>query len=215
MIMMKFFSNGLRLIIEKEADMKLLGTTLNKNQLFKTAKERKPDVIIFNTKVKNINVIQTTIALKRIVNHIKIIYMMQDCHQDLVLRGLEEGVNGFILNNINSRNFINSIRNVYHSHYILSGEIPKLILNHIQIIQLQDKQRMKFRLLQRGIVVTLRELDILYLLYKEYNNKEIAITLHLSEKTIRDYVSHAYKKIGINKRNKVIKFSKNVMNKSY
>ncbi|MDY0404154.1 LuxR C-terminal-related transcriptional regulator [Virgibacillus sp. 179-BFC.A HS] len=52
---------------------------------------------------------------------------------------------------------------------------------------------------------------MMYLLMKNRSNKEMAVSLDLTEKTIRDYVSMAYKKLGINKRQEAVAFLQAVM----
>nr|WP_286168728.1 LuxR C-terminal-related transcriptional regulator [Roseburia sp. 1XD42-34] len=93
--------------------------------------------------------------------------------------------------------------------------MPKEIATAIahQLQKGDEKQRLHSKLLEKDIDLTWRELDIVYLLYQRKKNQEIAKILHLKEKTVRDYVSITYKKLGVNKRLLVINLLENLMGK--
>src|SRR5699024_4733476 len=133
------------------------------------------------------------------------------CDTYTIIQGIQRGVEGFVLNQVSSERFLQLIREVYNNQYVISGEIAKVIINHIRICNLDEKETMGKKLKERGITIKCRDLDFFFLLFKEKSNKEIAKQLQLSERTVKDYVSRVYRKIGNNERKKVTLFLKEVM----
>lgn len=202
------FNNGLRLLIDSEKDMQVIGLLRNENQEMKLIKEMKPDIVLILVQDSVVNIIKLTTNVKQTLDHVKIIYILSNTSKDIIIKGIEAGVDGFILNRFDFKSFIHIIRAVYNEKYVISGEIAKTIIDYARP---NEKELLKQKLIDRGIIPTNREMDIIYLLYKGRKNNEIAEILQLSESSIRDYVSNAYRKIGKNKRKEVVDFLNHIM----
>ncbi|MFA1818866.1 response regulator transcription factor [Virgibacillus oceani] len=206
------FNKGLRLMIDKENDMKVIGTATNENQIMKMVKEQRPDVVLLNTEISSVSdVIKMTDFIKKTLDQAKIIYLLPSSNKKVIIEGIEAGVEGFLLSQLNYKNLVHSIRDVSNEDYVISGEIAKIVINHVKMPNLDKKEIMNQKLKNKGVYPTKRELDIIYLLFKEKTNKEMAEMLQLSESTVRDYVSNTYSKIGKNNRNEVIDFLHELM----
>lgn len=129
----------------------------------------------------------------------------------MVYYGLEHNVDGFLLYNLTSEKFISVIRDAYQDQYVLSGEIAEKMLNDIKYNRYFGEELMRERLHDYNIPISNRESQILYLMYLNKKNSEIADTLQLTEKSVRDYVSRCYRKLNIHNRKMVIEFLKDVM----
>jgi|SRR5690625_3987720 len=205
------YSEGLRLIIDKENDMEVMGTAANENQFMNMAKILEPDVVMINTEIQGISVIKLTAFIKQTADQAKIIYILSSSNKKIIIEGIKAGAEGFLLSHYSYRNFVQSIRDVYNENYVMAGEIAKIIINHVKMPALNEKEIMNQKLKNIGIHTTKRELDIICLLFMEKKNKEIAEKLQLSESTIRDYVSKTYNKIGKYHRKEVVEFLNEVM----
>ncbi|API91584.1 DNA-binding response regulator [Virgibacillus pantothenticus] len=204
-------SEGIRLIIDKEENMEFLGVYFQQDEVQRMVLKKQPDIVLFQVNQSHSFVIELTKTIKSISKQIKIIYILPSINQAFINKSVKVGVEGFFLSQSNYSNFISMIENVYHNYYVMPKEIAMAIVHQLQ--KGDEKQRLHSKLLEKDIDLTWRELDIVYLLYQRKKNQEIAKILHLKEKTIRDYVSIIYKKLGVNKRLLVINLLENLMEK--
>jgi len=198
-------------IIDKEVDMEVVGIVKSENQLMNALEKKKPDVVLIHTHISESNLMEITELIKKRLGYTKIIYILPSPDKKVIVEGIGAGVEGFLLSSFNMKNFILSIRDVYDEQYVISGEIAKTIINHVKTLNLDEKEIMNQKLINNGVYTTKRELDIIYLLFREKSNKEIAEKLQLTESTIRDYVSKTYSIIGKNNRKEVIQYLSKVM----
>ncbi|MBM7599264.1 DNA-binding NarL/FixJ family response regulator [Virgibacillus halotolerans] len=205
----RIFSQGLSLILNQEKDMNVIGTAMNVMGIKKVIV--KPDIMLVNTQIESESIDEITSTLIKTFPDGKVIYVLPFVDKSRIIKGIDSGVDGFILNGHEPDSFIDIIRNVYRNQYVMSGEIAKVMMDEIQIRHYDEKEILQQRLEERNINATKRDLDVLYLIFKEKNNKEIAEMLDLTEKTIRDYVSMAYKRINIKNRGQVYHFLTEIM----
>lgn len=191
-------SEGLRFIIDKEEDLKFLGVQIHEKQVLKTAKEEHPDIILVHVQESYTYNLKLTKKIKEIIEGVKIIYILSIYDEALIIKGFKAGVEGFFLSQLHFVHLVHMIHMVYSNHYVLPKEVKDTIMKHFR--KTNPKKHLNSQLLDMGIQLTQRELDIVYLLYKQKKNIEIAQLLDLKEKTVRDYVSAIYKKLGVNKR---------------
>ncbi|RFA34015.1 hypothetical protein CAI16_12860 [Virgibacillus dokdonensis] len=202
-------SEGLRLIIEREREMKWVGTYFQKEEVIHAVQEKQPDIVVFHIHQSYHTVIELTKEIKSISKQIKIIYILSFIEPTFITNSIKAGVEGYFLSHSDHSNFVSMIKNIYHNHYVITEDVAVTILQQFQ--KGDEKQRLHAKLLEKEIDLTWRELDIAFLIYQRKKNKEIAQSLHLKEKTVRDYVSIIYKKLGVNKRLLVINFLENLI----
>lgn len=104
-----------------------------------------------------------------------------------------------------------AIRDAARGQYVISGEIAKVIVNSVRKLTLNKNQLLAKRLEHKGIYLTRRELEIARLMIEGLNNQQIALQLHITEGTVKNYISYIYMKLGIKKREKVIQFLTNLL----
>jgi|SRR5690625_252038 len=171
-----------------------------------------PDIVLFSVHLYDFAVIEQISLVKGELPNVKTMLLMSTYDERFVIEGIIEGVDGFLLNNgdTDTKRLLENIHNLYQDEYVLSGSIAKNVMH--QIMEEKTKQQLEINLLKWDIKVTRRELDILYLLMKNYSNQEMASLFDVKEKSVREYVSNAYSKIGINKRNEAVAFLQEIMN---
>lgn len=202
------FGSGIQAIINLELDMEVIGDYKDKAELVNAIKENIPDILLVNTTFINYEDLSAINWIKKEYPSIKIIFMMSESNEDILLRGIHIGVDGFLLYESEPSYFIESMRNIFKEEMVLSGKIAKLLLDSLIS---EDKRKLLLHLREKGFHLTARESDLVYLMYKGFGNTELANVLKLSNKTIRDYVSKLYKKLGIYSRKEVHHFLEQLM----
>lgn len=175
-------------------------------QLLKKISEFQPDILLFSVSFFDSTVLERIRLVKKMYPDIKALLFMSIYDERFVIEGLNENVDGFLLDNaaMDAPSLLKKIYDVYHEQFVLSGEIAKTVM--LKILYKNEKEQLKIHLMKRQINVQQWELDFLYLLLKKYSDKKIAALLELKEKTIYDYLSHFYRKIGIYGREELISY---------
>ncbi|MEC5424526.1 response regulator transcription factor [Virgibacillus sp. C22-A2] len=207
----QLINRGLRIILDENDDFEILEIEPNSNTIHNKVDEFIPDIMLIHVNDYTNNFAEIINDLRKIYASIKIILMFPNGYRNAGSFDIYEGVNGFLLNNISAEGFVYSIRNVYDNQFVLSKEIAEKMISKAQYGSTDEKEKMKQKLRLKGISISSRDSDVLYLIYSNYKNKEIAGELQLPEKTVRDYVSRVYKKININNRKQVIGFIRQIM----
>jgi len=206
-------SEGLALIINSQEDMRVLGIMNDQNSSKMELNKQHPDVILLHTTLINTKTGATIHAYKKQYPEVKLIYISPGFTKHLFFDTAMNKPDGFLTDDFPPEKFVEMIREVHKNEYILSGEIAKELINAIQHIDELKKLVLRKQLEERNIGATLRDLDVLYLIYLEKDNKEITKLLRLPDKSVRYYVSKAYKKLERKNRSEAIEFLQELIDK--
>jgi DNA-binding NarL/FixJ family response regulator len=133
-------------------------------------------------------------TLKRIVPDIKIIMLSMHEEVHLTREILKCGVNAYILKKDTQKELLRAIEEVRAGRIYLSQDISRLM-----IMNLDNPDE--------GKLLTDREREIVGLITKEYNNKQIAETLFISERTVETHRKNIFRKTGTSSLVGLIKFA--------
>lgn len=169
-----------------------------------------PDVIIFSVSLYDKAVIKQISMIKEILPVVKTMLLMSTLDNRFIIEGLVVGIDGFLLDDGSSdtRRLLENIHDLYQKGYVISEGIVRQVVH--QMKAQRNKRQLEENLQTYDICVTKRELDTLYLLMENYSNQEMASLFGVKVKSVRAYVSNAYSKIGIHKRDKAISFLKQI-----
>lgn len=185
---------GLKTIIELEDDIEVVSQAANGEQAVLLARQDKPDIILMDINMPVLNGLQAIKILKEENSNCKIIVLTLHQDREYLFRTIQLGCEGYVLKDAESSVLIEAIRNVYREQtYIqpnMTGELVKEY-NRITLIE-QDSS------ISRSL--TNREIEVLKLIAEGLINKEIAKTLYISEKTVKNHISNIFKKLDVNDR---------------
>lgn len=183
---------GLKQILELEDDLEIIGQAGNGEDAIKLVQSLKPDVILLDINMPVLNGIQTLRRLKDINQTIKIIMLTFHGDQEYLYETINLGANGYVLKDAESESLVKAIREVYKGGSYIH---PTLAYNLTKDISNGNSNRFI-----TDIKLTRREYEVLTLIADGLNNKEIANSLFISEKTVKNHVSNIFKKIDVNDR---------------
>lgn len=185
---------GLKQILELEKDMEIIGQAGDGEEAITKVQQLKPDIVLLDINMPKLNGIQTLRRLKDIDKTIKVIMLTFHEDQEYLFETINLGANGYILKDAESESLVKAIRDVYKgSSYIY----PTLASGLVEEFNRRDQRSQHA---QRELSLTRREYEVLTLIADGLNNKEIANSLFISEKTVKNHVSNIFKKINVNDR---------------
>ena len=183
--------DGVRALLEKQADMAVVGEAADGRQAAQLADDLDPDVIVMDVGMPNLNGIDAT---RRILSaHPQIGVVMLSMHQDesYVLRSLKAGAKGYLLKESLRSDILEAIRAVAQGRSFLTRKISRMM----QEDYIQEME-------QRGLedsyeLLTGREREVLQLAAEGKPNKEIAGELNISLTTVETHRTHILQKLGL------------------
>lgn len=197
----KTVSEGLKLIIEAEPDMKVVGQAGDGRTAIAMAQELMPDVLIMDISMPELNGLVATATIKRIAPSIEILTLTRHTDKAYLKELLQAGVSGYVLKQSESSEMIRAIRNIANGENYLDPAITADVLSIIS--GSQNKQRGEVS----GEPLSERESEVLRLVALGYSNKEIAEQLEISIKTVESLRANAMRKLDISGRNEIVDYA--------
>jgi DNA-binding NarL/FixJ family response regulator len=181
---------GLRAMLEKEHDMKIVGEAVDGRIVERLARELFPDVIIMDVAMPNLNGIEATRQIAAELPGVKIIALSMYDERRFVLNMLNAGAAGYLLKDDAFKNLSKAIRMVMANKTYLSNEISDFVENNC----LTSSTAMKSTDFQ---LLSCREEEVLQLVAEGKTSNQIAEILHISAKTVETHRQNVTLKLNI------------------
>lgn len=154
-------------------------------------RQAKPDVLITDYEMPGMNGIQLFQAALQELPLLRGILLTMHDEAAVVKRALKVGFHGFLLKNVTRTELTTALEKIRQGHTYISAEVTqKLIQPESSTIELSERER-----------------QVLKLIVKEYTNKQIALELCLSERTVETYRKNLFQKAKTNNVVGLIKFA--------
>jgi DNA-binding NarL/FixJ family response regulator len=178
---------GLVFFLRTQKGLDIIGEAANGKEAVELAKLLKPDIILMDLVMPEMDGIQATRIIKSEQPEIKIMMLTSFSEQDHVIPALEAGASGFQLKDIQPDELVTSIKKIMGGENQLHPRATSHLLDN-----LSNKSKVKKNLIEE---LTKRELDVLKEIAKGKSNKEIASSLFITEKTVKTHVSNLLAKL--------------------
>ncbi len=188
------FLEGLCTVIPlKEPDFEIVGAVANGQEAVEQDAAVNPDVVLLDIKMPLMDGVEAARQIRKQHPKTKIVMLTTFNDRDLVVSALRAGANGYILKDSPIPDFIQSIKSIYHGTFLVAAASAETLFWSQQ--QTEDAEAVRaFKELSH------REQEIVRLMAGGKDNNEIAEALFLSEKTVRNYISHIYDILGVHSR---------------
>jgi len=186
---------GLSQIIELEDDLTVIGMANDGESAIETVRKLNPDIVLLDINMPNMNGIEALKRIKSLNVTSKVIMLTIHDNREYLIETVKIGAEGYILKDADAQDLYRAIRNVHiGQNYIHPSISSQLAHDFIIGEKLNSKEQ------DNKTNLTNRELEVLLLIADGMNNKDIAETLFISEKTVKNHVSSIFKKIDVNDR---------------
>ncbi len=186
--------DGIKGILSNVEELDVVYTANRAEDALSYFKLNQADLLITDFNMPGMDGLALIHAVKRIVPSIKIIVLSMHDEIHLTKEILKSGVNGYVLKKDTQQELLTAIQEVQQGKVYLSNDINKLLIRNLD--QPED-----------GKLLTDREREIVKLIAKEYNNKEIAEELFISERTVETHRKNIFRKTGTSSLVGLIKFA--------
>jgi len=185
--------DGLEMLLNLEKDMQVIGSASDGAEAIELAEQKQPDLILMDLKMPGTNGIEATREIRARFPQIKILVLTTYDDDEWLFDAIRAGASGYLLKDTPRQKIIEAIRGTMDGKSFLDPAVAGKLMNQVSNNQKQPASVLTERL-------TDRELDVLRLISKGFNNSDIAKHLHLSEGTVRNHVSAILEKLGVSDR---------------
>lgn len=181
---------GLKQLLEIDNDIVVVGQADDGIQCLDLILQLNPDVILLDINMPNMNGIQTLEKLRSMGRADKVLILTIHNEIEYLIRAIDIGVNGYVLKDSDSDVLKKAIFTVFDGETYIEPSLIPLMKEKLEVSSSPREDD----------DLTKREVEILKLLAEGLFNKEIAIKLDISEKTVKNHISNIFKKIKVNDR---------------
>jgi DNA-binding NarL/FixJ family response regulator len=182
---------GLSSLLEKQPDIEVVGGVEDGRQAIDTVRKLNPNLVIMDISMPNLNGIDATRKISEESSGVKIIALSIHSSRRFVAEMLKAGASGYILKDCLFDELIEAIRTVLGGGIYLSPKITGIVIDDYV-------QRLSKQYQSNGPVLSDREREVLQLLAEGKSTKQIALSLHVSAKTIESNRRNIMEKLRIN-----------------
>ncbi|WP_182813648.1 hybrid sensor histidine kinase/response regulator transcription factor [Bacillus sp. ME78] len=200
-----FIRESLHTILSGLEDLQVVGMAEDGEQALELCGRLKPDVVLMDLEMPNLDGIHATKMIKKKWPDIRVLILSTFQNTERAKEIIRNGADGYVLKSIDSRELAESIRLVYRGSAMITHDLFHRMWE-------ENKETGLFESRSDGIEygLTKRELEILELLSQGSRYKTIASTLYLSNGTVRNYASNLYEKLGVKNREEAVQKAKDI-----
>ena len=192
---------GLRLQLEQHEDFEVAGEAADGREAVRLAEEIRPDVVIMDIAMPNLNGIEATAQIVKRNPQTGVIILSMHSDETYIVRTLSAGARGYLLKDTADADLQRAVRAVAQGKPFFSPAIAQALLDDY-LRQLQ----------QRGIadsydLLTDREKEVLQLLAEGKSNKEVASILSLSPYTVETHRAHIMQKLNLHSTAEIVLYA--------
>lgn len=189
----------LALILQMDEELTVVGTAKDGFEALEKLPQEKPDVVLLDIRMPNMNGVVATSRIKAEYPYVKVLILTTFDDSDYILNAINNGASGYLLKDIGGDALIRAIKNAYEGDTILPSKIAKRITDAAKNVAADREIK-----LMRAFGFSDREVEIALMLYEGFTNRQISVALRLSEGTTRNYVSTIYIKLNCENRAEAI-----------
>lgn len=193
--------DGLKMILESKGDIKVIAEAEDGLQAFKKAKELKPDVVLMDISMNNMNGIEAT---KRIIEddpEIKVVILSIQSSSEDIYRALKAGAIGYLLKESAGNEVVEAVRVAFSGRRYLSRKVDDILIDSYIFEREKNNSAGPLEILSS------REREVMQLVAEGNSSSDIAKLLFISVKTVETYRSRLMQKLGIKDLTELIKFA--------
>ena len=182
---------GIKKLLEFDGSMEVIEEASDGEECIQKLRVSDPDVLLLDINMKKKNGIEVLEEIKNQKINVKVLILTVHNEIEYLLKAVDIGVDGYILKDSESAELKKAIKVVMNGEsYIQPKLVP--VLNNRLIARDVDKDKIDS--------LTGRELEVLIQVANGMINKEIATTLNISERTVKNHISNIFKKIEVSDR---------------
>lgn len=189
---------GIKQLLEFDKTIEIVEEASDGIECLDKLKNIRPDVLLLDINLPKMNGIEVFEEIKKNNMDVKVIMLTVHNEIEYLIKAVDMGVDGYLLKDVETSEIVKAINTVLAGEtYIQPSLVPSL--NSRLVNRSIDSEKIDS--------LTKRELEVLILVASGMFNKEIANTLNISERTVKNHISNIFKKLEVSDRTQAAVFA--------
>jgi two-component system NarL family response regulator len=197
------FRRGLQMVLEQEPDIEVVGEASDGTEAVETAAETLPDIVLMDVRMPKRGGIDACTAIHDVAPSTKIIMLTISDEEADLYDAIKAGAMGYLLKEISIEEVASAIRAVHGGQSLISPSMASKLLTEFaaMVKKTDDRQQVPAPRL------TDREMEVLKLVAKGLNNRDIAKQLFISENTVKNHIRNILEKLQLHSRMEAVVYA--------
>ena len=197
------FRRGLQMVLEAEPDIDLIGEASDGVEAVERSQELMPDVILMDVRMPKRSGIEAASQIKDLLPHVKILMLTISDEEADLYDAIKAGASGYLLKEIPIEEVADAIRSVWAGQSRISPSMASKLLNEFAAMSKATGDRSQIPAPR----LTDREMEVLRLVAKGMNNRDIAKDLYISENTVKNHIRNILEKLHLHSRMEAVVYA--------
>jgi DNA-binding NarL/FixJ family response regulator len=185
----RLFTRGLSGLVGMLADVEVVGVAYDGEEAIALCRREEPDVVLMDISMPKMDGISATREIRSLLPQSAVIILTAHEEDERVFEGIKAGAQGYLLKDAELEDLSRAIRTVYAGDTIIAPELAQKMLSTFQSGGPKGSRLVP--------PLTERELGVIRALAQGMSDRQIARSLGISEKTVRNHTSNIYRKLHI------------------
>jgi DNA-binding NarL/FixJ family response regulator len=183
------FREALNTLLSVHSEFKVIGEAGNGQEALEVLSKVKPDIVLMDLRMPVMDGVEATRKMIELYPDIRVIILTTFDDNDDVINALRAGAVGYLMKDVTSEKLFEAINSAYRGEYFLLPSITAKVVN--ELTRIQDTSNRGITPPHPDLIEPLspREMEILNLVAKGLNNREIAGQLVITEGTVKNHLS--------------------------
>jgi DNA-binding NarL/FixJ family response regulator len=193
------FRRGLEMVLEEEDDIDLVGQASDGAEAVDVAGEALPDVVLMDIRMPKTSGIEACRATKDVAPSAKIVMLTISDEEEDLFEAIRAGASGYLLKDIPLDQVAEAVRAVHGGQSLINPSMAGKLLTEFATLAKRDAEEERVQHVAAP-KLTDREMEVLKLVARGMNNRDIAKELFISENTVKNHVRNILEKLQIHSR---------------
>jgi DNA-binding NarL/FixJ family response regulator len=197
------FRRGLEIVLAQEPDIEVVGEAGDGAEAVEQAADLLPDVVLMDVRMPRRSGIEACTAIKDVVPSARIIMLTISDEEGDLYEAIKAGATGYLLKEITIDEVATAIRAVAGGQSLISPAMASKLLTEFATLIKRDGDRQQVPAPR----LTERELEVLRLVARGLNNRDIAKQLFISENTVKNHIRNILEKLQLHSRMEAVVYA--------
>ncbi|MGO8884358.1 MAG: response regulator [Streptosporangiaceae bacterium] len=194
------FRRGLEMVLVTEPDIELVGEASDGAEAVEKAGEVLPDIVLMDIRMPRSSGIEACRAMKEVVPSAKIVMLTISDEEEDLFEAIRAGASGYLLKDLPLDEVADTVRAVHGGQSLINPSMAAKLLTEFASLARRDEEQEEQVQPVPAPRLTDREMQVLKLVARGMNNRDIAKELFISENTVKNHVRNILEKLQIHSR---------------